>query len=39
MYHLSCICRTLVPEICVCPEMLCVFQYIDTILVHDCQDT
>ena len=25
MYHLPCICRTLVPEICVRPEMLRVF--------------
>ena len=24
-------CRTLVPEICVCPEILCVFQYIDVL--------
>ena len=25
------VCHTLVPEICVCPEMLCVFQYIDVL--------
>ena len=28
MYHLPHVCRTLVPEIRVCPEMLRVFQYI-----------
>ena len=26
------ICRTLVPEICVRPEMLCVFRYIDVLM-------
>ena len=31
MYHLPRICCTLVPEICVCPEMLHVFQYIDVL--------
>ena len=31
MYHLPCICRTLVPKICVCPDILCVFQYIDML--------
>ena len=31
MYHLSRVCRTLVPEIRVCPEMLRVFRYIDIL--------
>ena len=32
------ICRTLVPKICVCPEMLRVFQYIDvlTCVIYNC---
>ena len=37
VYHLPCVCCTLVPDIHVCPEMLHVFRYID--VVHDCQDT
>ena len=28
IYHLLCVCRTLVPEICVRPEMLRVFLYL-----------
>ena len=28
LYHLSCICRTLVPRDHVCPEMLRVFRYV-----------
>ena len=31
MYHLPHVCRTLVPEIRVCPEMLRVFRYIDVL--------
>ena len=31
MYHLPHICCTLVPEICVRPEMLRAFQYIDVL--------
>ena len=31
VYHLPRICRTLVPEIRVCPEMLRVFRYIDVL--------
>ena len=31
MYPLPCICRTLVPKIRVCPEILRVFQYIDVL--------
>ena len=33
------VCRTLVPEICVGPEMLCVFWYIDvlTCVIHICE--
>ena len=27
----TCVCRTLVPKICVCPEMLRVFWYIDVL--------
>ena len=32
------VCRTLVPEICVCPEMLRVFQYIDMLMcvIYNC---
>ena len=38
MYHLPRVCRTLVPEIRVRPEMLCVFQYIDvlTCVIYNC---
>ena len=38
MYHLPRICCTLVPEICVCPEMLCVFRYIDMLMcvIYNC---
>ena len=32
MYHLPRVCCTLVPEIRVCPEMLCVFWYIDVLM-------
>ena len=32
MYHLPRVCPTLVPEICVRPEMLCVFRYIDVLM-------
>ena len=37
MYHLPHACRTLVPKICVRPEMLCVFWYIDvlTCVIHN----
>ena len=31
MYHLPRVCRTLLPEIRVCPEMLHVFRYIDVL--------
>ena len=30
-YIFTCVCRTLVPEICVHPKMLHVFQYIDVL--------
>ena len=38
MYHLPCVCYTLVPEIRVCPEMLHVFRYIDvlTCVIYNC---
>ena len=38
MYHLPCICRTLVPKIRVHPEMLCVFRYIGvlTCVIYNC---
>ena len=38
MYHLPRVCRTLVPEIRVRPEMLRVFQYIDvlTCVIYNC---
>ena len=38
MYHLTCVCRTLVPEIRVRPEILRVFQYIDvfTCVIYNC---
>ena len=32
LYHLPSICHTLVAEICVCPEMLNVFRYIENML-------
>ena len=31
MYHLPCVCHTLVPKIHVRPEILLVFQYIDML--------
>ena len=33
----TCVCHTLVPEICVCPKMLHVFWYIDvlTCVIHN----
>ena len=39
LYHLPRICCTLVHEICVHPEMLCVFQYIDmlTCVIYNCR--
>ena len=38
MYHLPCVCHTLVPEIHVHPEVLCVFRYIDmlTCVIYNC---
>ena len=38
MYHLPRVCRTLVPEICVRPEMLRVIQYSDvlTCMIYNC---
>ena len=38
IYHLPCICHTLVPKICVHPEMLHVFRYIDVLmcLIYNC---
>ena len=39
MYHLFCVCHTLVPEINVRSEMFCVFQYVDMNHIHDCQDS
>ena len=38
LYHLPRVCRTLVPEIRVCTEMLHVFQYIDvlTCVIYNC---
>ena len=38
MYHLPHVCRTLVLEICVRPEMLRVFRYIDvvTYVIYNC---
>ena len=38
MYHLPHVCRTLVSEICVHPEILCVFQHIDvlTCMIYNC---
>ena len=38
MYHLPRVCRTLVPEIRVHPEMLHVFRYIDvlTCVIYNC---
>ena len=38
MYHLLHVCRTIVPEIRVRPEMLCVFRYIDvpTCMIYNC---
>ena len=38
LYHLPCVCCTLVPEICVHPEMLRVFWYIDvlTCVIYNC---
>ena len=38
LYHLSRVCRTLVPEICVCPEMLRAFWYVDmlTCVIYNC---
>ena len=38
IYHLPRVCRTLVPKICVCPEMLHVFQYIDVLMcvIYNC---
>ena len=38
VYHLSHICRTLIPEICVCPEMLHAFRYIDVLMcmIYNC---
>ena len=40
MYHLLRVCRTLVPEIRVCPEMLRVFRYINVItcVIYNCTD-
>ena len=32
MYHSPHVCRTLVPEIRVCPEILDVFWYIDVLM-------
>ena len=32
LYHLPHICRTLVPEVCLCPEILCEFQYIEVLM-------
>ena len=32
MYHLPCVCHTLVPKIRVHPEMLHVFRYIDVLM-------
>ena len=41
MYHLPHVCRTLVPRIRVCPEMLRVFRYIDvlTCVIYNCRST
>ena len=38
LYHLPHVCRTLVPEICVRPEMLCAFRWIDvlTCVIYNC---
>ena len=38
MYHLPRVRRTLVPEIRVRPEMLCIFRYIDvlTCVIYNC---
>ena len=38
MYHLPCVCRTLVPEIRVHPEILHVFRYIDMLMcvIYNC---
>ena len=37
MYHLPHVCRTLLPEIRVCLEKLCVFRHIDKVdVVHVC---
>ena len=38
VYHLPRVCRTLIPEICIRPEMLCVFWYIDmlTCVIYIC---
>ena len=38
LYHLPCVCRTLVPKIHICPEMLRVFWYIDmlTCMIYNC---
>ena len=32
MYHLPRVCHTLVPEICVRPKILHIFQYIDVLM-------
>ena len=37
LYHLPRVCCTLVPEICVCPEILRVFRYIDVLACVDLQ--
>ena len=39
IFHLPCVCRTLVPEIRIRSEMLRVFRYIDmlTCMVYSCQ--
>ena len=37
--YLCIVCDTLVPEICVHPEVLCVLQYIDFVHMRDSQDT
>ena len=38
MYHLPSVCRTLVPEIHVCPKMLHVIRYIDVLMcmIYNC---
>ena len=37
MYVSLSVCRILVPGICVRPEILYLFLYIDMIQMHDCQ--